>query len=275
MDFAHTCGKEVAAIGKKLKSIRLIALAIAFGILCQHSHLASADENIPVKWSHSIYAPSYGLDDDRVVTRQSDFLDLETNWIQPVQFLLYEKQTPNGEAISFRSCEGITLFGNKASDFRWDTDLDRLRFWIQVSNCQVWRIMAKVGSSKKSYLPDLIEPMELSRTEARAHAVKFAKELVTKIGKSRRSFRNEFVRDPSLLEGGNVYCGSSSKCRYDVRDDEFETCLFNFVAQGDYDGDGIADIFVSIFAPSKKSGYAGLIVTRRSKNRELEIIGEY
>jgi hypothetical protein len=239
------------------------------------THIAIAQEDVPVKWTHSIYAPSYGLDDGRIVTRQSDFSDLYTNWLHPVQFLLYSKRGNTSELVTFMNCGEITHLASNSSNVRWATDLDRLRFWIQVSNCNMWAMMVKLNGSRVSYLPDLIESKGANTSEAISAGVKFADELVKTVVQSKKSVKSKFLSDFELLEGGEIYCGTPTKCSYDVPDDEFETRLISVIAQGDYNGDGVNDYFITIFAPSRKSGYAGLIVTRKKKDGPLEIIGEY
>lgn len=239
------------------------------------SSLALASEQIPVKWGHSIYAPSYGLDDSRLVTHQSDFAALYKGWSHPLQFLTYPKRSHSGTLATFRNCDDVRTFSRNAGEIRWDTDLDSFRFWIQASNCRLWATIGELRASKESYLPDLIAPEESNEAASKVNAVRFTNELVRKLFQDKSVSGNPLLRDFKLQAGWKIYCGNSTKCRYEIPGEEFETILINYVAQGDYDGDGINDFFVSIFAPSKLSGYIGLIVTRKTKDAVLQVIHEY
>lgn len=238
---------------------------------------ATLAEDVAVRWSRSIYAPSYGLDDDRVVAQRSQFVGLYEKWLPPVQFPLYltgPAGEPSRQVITFAGCSEFLNFNASRTDVGWEDALGRLRYFMQVSGCKAWKIMPELSRAKTSYFPDLTSP----RKEGLADSERVSREIIVAVSRLSDKLNGDILTDLDLSEDWSIDCRTESECSYGVFDDAFQTLLIDFVAQGDYNKDGIDDLLVRLASPGdpfKDTFYIGLIFTRKSAGGELEIVGRF
>lgn len=257
---------------------RQLRVVVAAWFMCAAYPMeATSSEEIPVRWSRSIYAPSYGLDDDRVVTRQSQFLRLYEKWSPPVQFSLYltgPASEPKRQVTTFASCSEFLNFNASKAKIGWENALERLRYYRQVSGCKAWKIVPKLSRTRVSYFPDVISP----RKEGLADSERVSREIIVAVSRLRDALTGDILTDLDLSGDWSVDCRTESECGYHVFDDLFQTLLIDFVAQGDYNKDGIEDLLVRLASPAdpfKKTFYIGLVFTRKTTGSELEVVGRF
>jgi hypothetical protein len=238
---------------------------------------ATLADDIPVRWYRSIYAPSYGLDDDRLVTHQSQFVGLYEKWSPPVQFSLYislPEGKPKKQAVTFNGCGQFLKFNASRSDIGWENARERLRYFMQVSSCKAWEIMPGLSSSKTSHLPDFAGTGKTGLEDSE----KVSREIIVSALRLGKKFKVDILAALDLSDDWSIDCRLESECRYVVFDNGFETLLIDFVARGDYDKDGIEDLLVTLASPVdpfKKTFYIGLIFTRKTDGGELEVVGRF
>lgn len=255
----------------------MIRLTLAIAFLVTAIIPASAEDRVPVTWSSDINA----LWDDGVVKHQSEFARLYATWPASLKFSGSKGIDAPPTTVTFHSCPEIIKISDAWRNEVWpgSDDLANLQFWTQASNCKLWPIVAKLGGSKESYLPQVFGAGKATA------AVSFMHALVEKIVKEKkRRFKGKFLSEMDLQEGWDVEC-NTWQCSYQVLDedsdadnhdvDNYDVYVLDIVAQGDYNHDGINDFFITVLAPKIKSGYLGLIVTRRKAGGPIEILGEY
>jgi hypothetical protein len=233
--------------------------------------------DIPVGWARSIYAPSFGLDDDRVVTHQSQFVGLYEKWSPPVQFSLYltgKAGEPERQLITFAGCSQFLNFNASRTKIGWENALERLRYFMQVSSCEAWEIMAGLSPAKASYLPDLTRPGKYGLADSEG----MSREIITTASRLIKKLNVDILTDLDLSDDWSIDCRIESECSYEVFDDGFQTLLIDYVAKGDYDKDGVEDVLVRLVSPGnpfKETFYIGLIFTRKIDGGELEVVGRF
>lgn len=233
--------------------------------------------DLPVGWARSIYAPSFGLDDDRVVTNQSQFAALYQQWSPSVPFSLYFTRKGGDtkrKVVTFSGCGQFLNLPTSGIDIGWENALERARYFLQVSGCRAWKIMPGLSPSETSYIPDLTR----AGKHGLAESERMSREVIAAAYQLRKNVDVDILTDLDLSEDWSVDCRIESECRYVVFDNGFETLLIDFVAKGDYDKDGIEDVLVRLLAPGdadKETFYIGLIFTRRTESGELELVGRF
>lgn len=234
-------------------------------------------DDLPVRWSRAIYAPSFGLDDERVVTHQSQFVSLYEEWSPPIQFSFYltgPAGEPKKQVLTFAGCGRFLNFNASRSKIGWENELERLRYFMQVSGCKAWKIVTELSRAKTSYFPDLSSPGKVGLADSE----RVSREVIVTVSRLSDKLNGDILTDLDLSDDWSIDCRTESECSYDVFDDAFQTLLIDFVAQGDYNKDGIEDLLVRLASPGnpfKETFYIGLVFTRKTTGGQLEVVGRF